>query len=215
MVARVCPTLVLAAACYASLAAASTGQGSPQIATDTTATGIDSGSGSSGVDGMATVSQPRRPIDELSAISGIPLWVDPTTPDDKQTYVSSRGETWELVMSDEFGDPARNFTPGRDHLWTSLEKPDGVNGALEFYAHNMSYVTCEPSKSDTDTTSTNTTAVCYLTMEVQDVVSRIEVYNMYSRPPSMQIAKFVRPALLSRCIGIRDWGNSRFFSCNH
>ncbi|GAB9477369.1 Beta-glucan synthesis-associated protein, partial [Globisporangium polare] len=63
--------------------------------------------------------------------SGIRTWVDSETPDDRQMYVSSRGDKWELVMSDEFNTPDRSFKPGEDHMWTSLEKPDGVNAALE------------------------------------------------------------------------------------
>ncbi|GAB9477368.1 Beta-glucan synthesis-associated protein, partial [Globisporangium polare] len=68
---------------------------------------------------------------EFETKSGIRTWVDSETPDDRQVYVSSRGDNWELVMSDEFNTPNRSFKPGEDHMWTSLEKPDGVNAALE------------------------------------------------------------------------------------
>ncbi|OQS03063.1 beta-glucan synthesis-associated protein, partial [Thraustotheca clavata] len=71
--------------------------------------------------------------------SGIGIWVDVDTPDDKQTMVSSRGDTWHLVMSDEFEIPNRNFTAGEDHLWMSLDIPDGVNRAIEYYTPNNSY----------------------------------------------------------------------------
>lgn len=62
--------------------------------------------------------------------SGIKPWVDPDTPKDRQVCISSRGRRWDLVMSDEFNVANRSFRPGNDHMWTSLEKPDGVNGAL-------------------------------------------------------------------------------------
>ncbi|KAI9985954.1 hypothetical protein PInf_024745 [Phytophthora infestans] len=75
--------------------------------------------------------------------SGIRAWVDPETPDDRQTYVSSRGRTWDLVMSVEFNTLNRSFRPGDDHIWTSLEKPDGVNGAMELYLHNMTSTMCD------------------------------------------------------------------------
>ncbi|EEY57927.1 uncharacterized protein PITG_00522 [Phytophthora infestans T30-4] len=39
--------------------------------------------------------------------------------------------------SDEFNVANRSFRAGDDHIWTPLEKPDGVNGALELYSHNM------------------------------------------------------------------------------
>ncbi|GMF42087.1 unnamed protein product [Phytophthora lilii] len=75
--------------------------------------------------------------------SGIKPWVDPDTPKDRQTYISSRGRKWDLVMSDEFNVANRSFRPGDDHIWTSLEKPDGVNGALELYSHSMTSTMCD------------------------------------------------------------------------
>ncbi|OQR86825.1 beta-glucan synthesis-associated protein [Achlya hypogyna] len=65
--------------------------------------------------------------------SGIATWVDADTPVDVYTKVSSRGETWHLVMSDEFNLDGRNFSAGHDHLWTALDIPDGVNRAMEVY----------------------------------------------------------------------------------
>ncbi|DAZ99962.1 TPA: hypothetical protein N0F65_008769, partial [Lagenidium giganteum] len=77
------------------------------------------------------------------AHSGVRPWVDTATPPDAYKYTSSRGNRWTLVMSDEFNDPKRRFLAGQDHVWTSLEKPDGVNGALELYSHNMSSIECD------------------------------------------------------------------------
>ncbi|GMF36047.1 unnamed protein product [Phytophthora fragariaefolia] len=109
--------------------------------------------------------------------SGVKSWVDPDTPDDRQAFVNSRGRTWDLVMSDEFNVANRSFRPGDDHMWTSLDKPDGVNGALEIYSHNMTSTKC-----DDDT--------CYFYIEVSDEPQTIKVYNMYNYPPGYEDAHF-------------------------
>uniref|UniRef100_M4BNE8 GH16 domain-containing protein n=1 Tax=Hyaloperonospora arabidopsidis (strain Emoy2) TaxID=559515 RepID=M4BNE8_HYAAE len=109
--------------------------------------------------------------------SGIKDWVDPSTPEDRQVFINSRGRKWDLVMSDEFNVANRSFRPGDDHLWTSLDKPDGVNGALEVYAHDMTSTKCE---GDT----------CYFYIKVKDDPKSISVYNMYKTPPEFQEVKF-------------------------
>ncbi|KAG1698216.1 hypothetical protein DVH05_015206 [Phytophthora capsici] len=81
-------------------------------------------------------------------------------------------------MSDEFNTPNRSFRPGDDHIWTSLEKPDGVNGALELYSHNMTSTRC-----DSDGT-------CYFYIKAIDEVNVIHVYNMYTHPPGYTDAYF-------------------------
>ncbi|KAE9333327.1 hypothetical protein PF008_g14499 [Phytophthora fragariae] len=73
----------------------------------------------------------------ITSRSGLSPWVDVDTPESAYNLTSSRGQTWTLVMSDEFNVPGRNFSPGHDHLWTALEMPDGVNAALEYYSVNM------------------------------------------------------------------------------
>ncbi|GAB9471568.1 Beta-glucan synthesis-associated protein skn1 [Globisporangium polare] len=115
---------------------------------------------------------------EFETKSGIRPWVDPETPTDSKTYTSSRGEKWELVMSDEFNTANRSFRPGDDHLWTSLEKPDGVNAALEVYSHNMTSTAC-----DADGT-------CYFFIKIQDEVTSITVWNDYINPPGYQNVSF-------------------------
>ncbi|GAB9476785.1 Beta-glucan synthesis-associated protein, partial [Globisporangium polare] len=115
---------------------------------------------------------------EYETKSGIRTWVDPATPQDRQVYTSSRGESWELVMSDEFNTANRSFQPGDDHLWTSLEKPDGVNAALEVYSHNMTSTQC-----DSDGT-------CYFYIEIVDEVIPVRVWNDYIDPPGYQTVKF-------------------------
>ncbi|ETI44512.1 hypothetical protein F442_10690 [Phytophthora nicotianae P10297] len=110
--------------------------------------------------------------------SGIKTWVDPDTPKDHQTYISSRGRQWDLVMSDEFNTPNRSFRPGDDHIWMSLEKPDGVNGALELYSHNMTSTKCDDD------------GTCYFFIKSIDEVNVIHVYNMYTHPPGYVDAYF-------------------------
>ncbi|GMF42554.1 unnamed protein product [Phytophthora fragariaefolia] len=110
--------------------------------------------------------------------SGIKVWVDPDTPKDRQTYTSSRGRHWDLVMSDEFNTPSRSFRPGDDHMWTSLEKPDGVNGALEIYSHNMTSTKCDDD------------GTCYFFIKSVDEVYAVKVYNMYTHPPGYEKTYF-------------------------
>ncbi|KDO23621.1 hypothetical protein SPRG_20971 [Saprolegnia parasitica CBS 223.65] len=69
----------------------------------------------------------------LPVKSGVGIWIDVDTPADQYQITSSRGETWDLVMSDEFNIEGRNFTAGEDHLWTALDIPDGVNRAIGIY----------------------------------------------------------------------------------
>ncbi|KAG6953518.1 hypothetical protein JG688_00012791 [Phytophthora aleatoria] len=125
--------------------------------------------------------------------SGIEIWVDPATPKDRQTYTSSRGQKWDLVMSDEFNTKNRSFRPGDDHMWTSLDKPDGVNGALELYSHNMTSTACD----DDDT--------CYFYIKTMDEVNVIHVYNMYTRPPGFQDAYFYYRAAM-----VQSWNKFCF-----
>ncbi|CAH0484665.1 unnamed protein product [Peronospora farinosa] len=74
-------------------------------------------------------------------------------------------------MSDEFNMPNRRFKPGDDHMWTSVEKPDGVNGALQLYSHNMTSTKCDKD------------GTCYFNIETVNEESVIHVYNMYKHPP--------------------------------
>ncbi|EQC34766.1 hypothetical protein SDRG_07574 [Saprolegnia diclina VS20] len=71
--------------------------------------------------------------------SGIPTWVDVDTPKEVYTKATSRGGSWDLVMSDEFNAATRNFTAGEDHLWTALDIPDGVNRAIGVYKPSHAY----------------------------------------------------------------------------
>ncbi|EGZ29202.1 hypothetical protein PHYSODRAFT_467505 [Phytophthora sojae] len=95
-------------------------------------------------------------------------------------------------MSDEFNVANRSFRPGDDHIWTSLDKPDGVNGALEIYSHNMTSTKC-----DGDT--------CYFFIEVSDEPQTIKVYNMYKYPPGYENAHFFYRAAM-----VQSWNKFCF-----
>lgn len=138
----------------------------------------NSSDSSSGSRGSSTVTD--RSLVKLETRSGIRPWVDPDTPEDVRTYVTSRGDTWELIMSDEFGDVNRNFTAGADHLWTSLEMPDGTNDALQLYSHDMTSVVCDDDEE----------GLCYLRIKSIDEVNNITVWNNYLRPPGFQNSTF-------------------------
>ncbi|GMF26286.1 unnamed protein product [Phytophthora lilii] len=113
-----------------------------------------------------------------STKSGIKVWVDPDTPQQYHAYTSSRGRKWDLVMSDEFNVANRSFRPGDDHMWTSVEKPDGVNGAMELYSHNMTSTKCDDD------------GTCYFYIKSIDEVNVVNVYNMYTHPPGYVDAYF-------------------------
>ncbi|EGZ29223.1 hypothetical protein PHYSODRAFT_246280 [Phytophthora sojae] len=115
---------------------------------------------------------------EYSTKSGILPWVDPATPSDRQTYTSSRGGSWDLVMSDEFNTEGRSFEPGDDHLWTSMEKADGVNSALEIYQHNMTGTECD----DDDT--------CYFYIEADTGETTLKLWNDYLSPAGYEDVTF-------------------------
>ncbi|KAE9340207.1 hypothetical protein PF008_g11210, partial [Phytophthora fragariae] len=142
---------------------------------------------------LATCVAARNSSTEYSTKSGIRTWVDPETPSDRQMYLSSRGRQWELVMSDEFNVANRSFRPGDDHMWTSLDKPDGVNGALEVYAHNMTSTKC-----DSDGT-------CYFYIETDTANETVSVYNMYTHPPGYQNASFYYRAAM-----VQSWNKFCF-----
>ncbi|CAK4619342.1 unnamed protein product [Aphanomyces euteiches] len=77
--------------------------------------------------------------DSYPVKSGAGIWIDVDTPQTAQQKVSSRGESWDLVMSDEFEIDGRSFVAGKDHLWTALDLADGVNSAMEMYNSSNVY----------------------------------------------------------------------------
>ncbi|GMF22810.1 unnamed protein product [Phytophthora fragariaefolia] len=113
-----------------------------------------------------------------STKSGILPRVGPSTPDSAQTYTTSRGETWTLTMSDEFNTAGRSFEAGDDHLWTALEKADGVNSALEVYSVNMT-----STEGDADDN-------CYFFINVTDETIAETVWSDYISPAGYETVYF-------------------------
>ncbi|GMF58459.1 unnamed protein product [Phytophthora fragariaefolia] len=113
-----------------------------------------------------------------STKSNVLPWVDVDTPENAQTHKSSRGATWSLIMSDEFNTEGRTFEAGADHLWTSVEKPDGVNAALEVYAINMTSTECDDDGN------------CYFYIESDIHEQNITVWNDYITPPGHENVTF-------------------------
>ncbi|GMF43163.1 unnamed protein product [Phytophthora fragariaefolia] len=105
-------------------------------------------------------------------------WVDVDTPEDAQTHKSSRGAEWSLIMSDEFNREGRTFEAGADHLWTAIDKPDGVNSALEIYAINMTSTECDQDDN------------CYFYIESDIYEQNITVWNDYITPPGYENVTF-------------------------
>lgn len=105
-------------------------------------------------------------------------WVDVDTPESAQTHKSSRGQTWSLIMSDEFNEEGRTFEAGADHLWTAIEKPDGVNAALEIYSINMTSTECDDDDN------------CYFYIETDIHELNITVWNDYITPRGFQNVSF-------------------------
>ncbi|KAJ0407514.1 hypothetical protein ATCC90586_002179 [Pythium insidiosum] len=127
---------------------------------------------------LVAASRPIASAIDFTTRSGIRVWVDPDTPEDRQTYTSSRGDVWELTMSDEFNVPGRSFKPGDDHIWTSIDKPDGVNAALEIYSHNMTYTECDDS------------GTCYFVIKIIQDETTLRLWNDYQSPPGYKSVTF-------------------------
>ncbi|RLN71052.1 hypothetical protein BBJ28_00006948 [Nothophytophthora sp. Chile5] len=131
-----------------------------------------------GLVAMAVSSLGVQASTTYSTKSGILPWVDPSTPSSRQTYTTSRGATWDLVMSDEFTTEGRSFEAGEDHLWTSLEKADGVNSALEVYAHNMTSTQCDDDDN------------CYFYIESDNAETTLTLWNDYLSPAGYEDVVF-------------------------
>ncbi|KAG2999736.1 hypothetical protein PC119_g17141 [Phytophthora cactorum] len=81
-------------------------------------------------------------------------------------------------MSDEFNQEGRTFEAGADHLWTAIEKPDGVNAALEIYSINMTSTECDEDDN------------CYFYIDSDIDEKNITVWNDYITPPGYQNVSF-------------------------
>jgi beta-glucan synthesis-associated protein KRE6 len=66
-------------------------------------------------------------------------WIDPDTSSHVKTIKSyyQKGEKYDLVFSDEFEINDRTFSDGNDPKWTSIEKNDYTNDALQYYRDHL------------------------------------------------------------------------------
>ncbi|RHY02202.1 hypothetical protein DYB37_011205 [Aphanomyces astaci] len=107
--------------------------------------------------------------------SGIGAWVDADTPLDARSKQSSRGESWDLVMSDEFEEEGRTFEAGKDHIWTALDIPDGVNAAIGLYSPANVY-----------------TKNGKLINRVEEVHTNVTYFNQWLEVPAIETNTLVR-----------------------
>ncbi|KAL3784767.1 hypothetical protein ACHAW5_008138 [Stephanodiscus triporus] len=59
--------------------------------------------------------------------------------DDESRTTTTTTRTYDLVFSDEFNVPLRDFRDGSDPRWTALEKNDYTNDAQHYYASDNAY----------------------------------------------------------------------------
>lgn len=120
--------------------------------------------------------------------SGLRPWVDLDTPKSAQRIKSSRGEIWELTFSDEFNDEGRDFAPGKDHIWTSIEMADGVNAAMGWYSRNAT--TIEKEKDGRGV----------LQIKISEAKIDFQAFNAFARPP-----RYVNNTMYYRTGMIQSW----------
>ena len=60
-------------------------------------------------------------------------WCDDATPEAATTITGSDDKKYELIFSDEFNTPGREFGNGKDAKWTALEIGDTSNKGAAFY----------------------------------------------------------------------------------
>ncbi len=95
------------------------------------------------------------------SIRGFAGWIDPDT-HQKHYNVDSYtdGNTYDLIMSDEFERSGRSFADGHDPMWTALDKSDDdqtASGRKSLQYYNSSYATTEEGKLVITTTTEDTT----------------------------------------------------------
>jgi beta-glucanase (GH16 family) len=64
---------------------------------------------------------------------------EPTESPTPGNFTPPPPRTYELVFSDEFNTPHRNFADGHDPRWTALEKNDYTNDAQHYYSASNAY----------------------------------------------------------------------------
>ena len=72
-------------------------------------------------------------------------WIDADTPKNAQTITGYGDDSKHtLVMSDEFETPHRSFKDGEDPRWTTINKNDYTNKALQYYSDCLLYTSPSP-----------------------------------------------------------------------
>nr|BEK99910.1 1,6-beta-transglycosylase [Pleurochrysis haptonemofera] len=67
-------------------------------------------------------------------------WCDPDTPPSAMTAIGSDSQVYQLVFSDEFNDPNRDFANGKDKKWTALDVGDTSNHGAAFFRPEQAVV---------------------------------------------------------------------------
>jgi beta-glucanase (GH16 family) len=83
----------------------------------------------------------KKPLPMLSLVFVAPTasstskccWCDDATPDAATTITGSDDKKYDLIFSDEFNTPGREFANGKDAKWTALEIGDTSNKGAAFY----------------------------------------------------------------------------------
>merc|ERR1719502_1842302 len=75
-------------------------------------------------------------------------WIDPATPAHGMTTKSPDGKTFELIFSDEFNTPGRNFANGHDPKWTALNIGDTSNKGTAFYLPEQASIATDAAFPD-------------------------------------------------------------------
>ncbi|EEY64922.1 uncharacterized protein PITG_16260 [Phytophthora infestans T30-4] len=99
-------------------------------------------------------------------------------------------------MSDEFNQEGRTFEAGADHLWTAIEKPDGVNAALEIYSINMTSTECD--KDDN----------CYFYIEADIDETNLTGWNKFCFQGGLAVLRVQLPGVVGKSSGNPDLSNA-------
>ncbi|TFY82614.1 hypothetical protein EWM64_g1400 [Hericium alpestre] len=70
---------------------------------------------------------------QIPSLINLPQLIDPDTDPQFHTKVTSDGQTWNLVFSDEFNKDGRTFWPGDDPFWEAVDFQYWPTGDLEWY----------------------------------------------------------------------------------
>lgn len=71
---------------------------------------------------------------QVPVLPGLPLLIDPDTPQSSLTRTGNDGKKYNLVFSDEFNRDGRTFWPGDDAFWEAVDLHYWPTGDLEWYS---------------------------------------------------------------------------------